>query len=286
MSRRSKAIRRKKITNVIKYLLLVLVFVWTLFPVFWMINTSFRAQNDAMAIPPNLLSPLTLDNYIYDIQNTPILQNLGNSAIVIFTSIGLSALIGVPAAYALGRITFRGSRNIAFWILSTRMTSRIAIIIPLFLTWLSLGLLETNAGNYIAISLTYLTFNLPLVVWMMRGFFEDIRKDIEEAAMLDGCSRLGSFTKIVFPLAMPGLVATIIVCFIFSWNEFFFAFLLSKSAAQTAPVAVLNFYNSQGILWGRMCAASVLVMAPVMIFALIIRKYMITGLTFGVFKAQ
>ena len=192
----------------------------------------------------------------------------------------LALLFGVPAAYSLSRWRFRGRHQVALWILATRMAPPIAFTIPFFLAYRYLGLIDSVAG----LVLIYLTFNLALVIWMMQTFFAGVPRQLEEAAWIDGCSVWGAFLRIALPLAAPGLAATAVICFILSWNDFFFALILTRTQAMTAPVAIVNFMQYEGWEWGKIAAGGTLVMLPVIVFTLLVRNYLVRGLTAGGLK--
>jgi multiple sugar transport system permease protein len=186
----------------------------------------------------------------------------------------------VPAAYALSRWAGRGKHALGFAILVTRMAPPIAFTIPFFLFYRWIGLLDTITG----LVLVYTSFNLPLVIWMMQPFFASVPISLEEAALVDGARTRTVFTKIVLPMVTPGIAATAILCFLYAWNDFFFALILTRTNARTAPVAVVNFMNYEGWEWGKIAAGGSLVMAPVLIFSLAVRRYLVSGLTAGAVK--
>jgi multiple sugar transport system permease protein len=192
----------------------------------------------------------------------------------------LALLLGIPAAYALSRWAERGKHALSFAILVTRMAPPIAFTIPFFLFYRWIGLLDTVTG----LVLIYTSFNLPLVIWMMQPFFETVPPSLEEAALVDGASTRTIFLKIVLPMVAPGIAATAILCFLYAWNDFFFALILTRTNARTAPVAVVNFMNYEGWEWGKIAAGGSLVMAPVLIFSLAVRRYLVSGLAAGAVK--
>jgi multiple sugar transport system permease protein len=186
----------------------------------------------------------------------------------------------VPAAYALSRWSGRASGTISLWILASRMAPPIAFTIPYFLAYRHLELLDTLAG----LTIIYLTFNLSLVIWMMRPFYDQLPRSLEEAAWIDGATMWQGFFRIILPLSGPGLAATAILCFLFAWNDFFFALILTRTEAMTAPVAVVNFMNYEGWEWGRIAAGGTMIMLPVLLFSFVVRRYLISGLTGGAVK--
>ncbi len=255
---------------------LVLLLV-VLLPVLWMLQMSFR-PSDAILSPELTFTP-TLDNYrALWTGNFP--GSFGNSLAASVISTLLSLLLGVPAAYSLSRWRFRARRRIALWILVTRMAPPIAFTIPFFLAFRFLHLLDTVAG----LVLIYLTFNLALVIWTMRSFFSSIPRSLEEAAWTDGAGVWQTFLRVTMPLSAPGLAATAILCFILSWNDFFYALILTRTNAMTAPVAIVNFMQYEGWEWGKIAAAGTLVMLPVVLFTLVVRSYLVQGIMAGGIK--
>ncbi|MGC2412058.1 MAG: carbohydrate ABC transporter permease [Stellaceae bacterium] len=245
-----------------------------LFPALWMLQLSFRAGGDIFDM--SLVFVPTFENY-RALWTGLFPGSLSNSLIVGLAATVLSLALGVPAAYALSRWRFRASRSIALWILATRMAPPVAFTIPFFLAYRFLGLLDTLAGLVVI----YLTFNLALVVWMMRNFFDGVPRALEEAAWIDGCGVWSGFYRIALPLAAPGLAATGVLCFILSWNDFFYALILTRTRAMTAPVAIVNFMQYEGWEWGKIAAGGTLVMLPVVAFSILVRHYLVRGLTAG-----
>jgi multiple sugar transport system permease protein len=192
----------------------------------------------------------------------------------------LALLVGVPGAYALSRVSIRHEKPLSLLILASRMAPPIAFTIPYFLAYRWMGLLDTRTG----LILIYLTFNISLVVWLMRSFFDACPRSLEEAAWVDGASLWQGFTRIMLPISGPGVAATAILCFLYSWNDFFFALILTRNQAMTAPVAVVNFMNYEGWEWGKIAAGGTMVMLPVLIFSILVRKFLISGMTTGAVK--
>ena len=207
-------------------------------------------------------------------------RSFTNSAIASTTSTLLALALGVPGAYALSRTTMRAEGALSLLILASRMAPPIAFTIPYFLAYRNLELLDTLTGLIII----YLTFNLSLVVWLMRSFFDACPRSLEEAAWIDGASMWQTFTRIILPISGPGLAATAILCFLYSWNDFFFSLILTRKEAMTAPVAVVNFMNYEGWEWGKIAAGGTMVMLPVLIFSIAVRKFLIHGMTAGAVK--
>ncbi|MEM7042520.1 MAG: carbohydrate ABC transporter permease [Pseudomonadota bacterium] len=259
-------------------LVLALVLI-ILFPFLWLLMMSFKTDSDIFAWPPVLLFSPTIDHYLALWQgNFP--KSFANSAIASIVSTALAMIAGVPGAYALSRTAMRSEKSLSLLILSSRMAPPIAFTIPYFLVYRHLDLLDTLTGLIII----YLTFNISLVVWLMRSFFDATPRSLEEAAWIDGATLWQGFTKIILPLSGPGLAATAILCFLYSWNDFFFALILTRTEAMTAPVAVVNFMNYEGWEWGKIAAGGTMVMLPVLIFSILVRKFLIQGMTAGAIK--
>jgi multiple sugar transport system permease protein len=250
------------------------VLLLVLLPLFWLVQLALRPAADAFS--DSLLFVPTLESFRALIHGS-FLRATANSLIVSSVSTLLALLIGVPAAYALTRWKFRARRHVAQWILLTRMAPPIAFTIPFYLAFRWLGLQDTLSGLIII----YLTFNLAIVIWLMQTFFEAIPVALEEAAWMDGCGVWQAFWRITLPLSAPGLAATGVLCFVFAWSDFFYALILTRTQAITAPVAIVNFLQYEGWEWTRIAAAGTLVMAPVLIFTLLVRNYLVRGLSAG-----
>lgn len=248
-------------------------------PFLWLLHMSVKTNAQIFQFPPPLWFTPTWDNYAA-LWSTGFRQSFVNSLVVSTASTLTAMIVGVPAAYALSRWVGRGGGTISLWILASRMAPPIAFTIPYFLAYRHLELLDTLTGLVII----YLTFNLALVIWMMRSFFEGVPRALEEAAWIDGSSVWGAFLRVALPLAAPGLAATAVLCFIFSWNDFFYALILTRTGAMTAPVAIVNFMQFEGWEWGKIAAGGTLVMLPVVVFSILVRRYLISGLTVGAVK--
>jgi multiple sugar transport system permease protein len=272
------------IKRFLKYLIILLALVATLAPVYWMITISFKREVDQFALPPKwfVFTP-TLEHYADAFIDRSFGQYLFNSLYVAVASTICALLIGTLAAYALARFRLPGNldRKLALWILSTRMFPAIVTAVPLFLIMRALWLVNTR----LSLIVVYTGLNLPFVVWMMRGFFAEVPRDLEEAAMVDGDSRLGAFWRVVLPLVAPGLAATAVFCLIVSWNEFLFALVLTQTDdAITLPVGIAGRVTQYGIKWGAMSAAAVVAMVPILGFALSVQRYLVRGLSLGAVK--
>lgn len=275
---------RRRSKTVLRYSLVLLALLAAVTPVYWMLTISLKQEVDQFAVPPRWFSFVpTLEHYVDAFVRRSFGQYLVTSAIVAVCSTGCALLIGTLAAYALARFSFprRLDRKLSLWILSTRMFPPIVTAIPLFLMMRDVGLLNTRTSLIIL----YTGFNLPFVVWMMRGFFLEVPRELEEAAMVDGDSRLGALRRILLPLVAPGLAATAVFCLIISWNEFLFALVLAQTdAAMTLPVGIAGRVTQYEIKWGVMSAAGVVAMLPILVFAMAVQKYLVRGLSLGAVK--
>ena len=271
--------RRISLNTAAVWIILAAGVIFFLFPIFWMVGTSFKYDVEYFTYPPVFFpSHLDLHNYsealVYGAG-----QGLRDSLIVALTSTTLSMVIGSLTAYSISR--FRtGGDSFSFWILSQRMLPPIAAVLPIFLLYREVKLLDTHLGLIIA----YMIFLLPLVVWLMKGFFDDLPPEIEEAALIDGCTRWGALFRVALPLVAPGLVATAFFCFIFSWNEFPLALILCRNSVRTLPVVIPGLMGGHDILWGAVSAASVMAILPVIALSIILQRFLVRGLTLGAVK--
>lgn len=251
-----------------------------LFPFICMLLASLRSRVDVIQ-PDRLFSaPFTLDNYRLLFSSGDLGPYFLNSAIVAVCTTIVSLILGSFAAYGFARYSWKKREDRAFWVLSQRFLPAMAVVIPFFLLASLFGLLDTR----LLLIICYTTFNIPFTIWMMRGFIEDLPVELEEAALVDGCTRLQAIRRIVLPLVLPGMTATAIFCIINSWNEFVFANFLTSIHAKTVPTSVMMYLSVSGVKWGEMAATGVLAVLPVFIFAICVQKYMIRGLTFGAVK--
>jgi len=275
-----KEVVKAKVKKIIFVVIATVVFGVILFPPVVLFLTSIKTELDALSFPPKWIFKPTLENYTEIFKFSPFAKYLLNSLTVASLNTGVVLVLGSFAAYSLARFRFKGAENLAFWILSIRMMPPVAAIIPIYIIMRNLHLLDTPWSLVI----TYLTFNLPFAVWMMRSFFQEIPREIEESALVDGCSIFRSFRSIALPLAAPGLAATGILTFIFSWNEFLFALILTGSKAVTLPVGITGYMKETGINWGYMTAGGALALIPVIVFTILVQKHLVKGLTMGALK--
>lgn len=258
---------------------LIIVALIAVFPLLYMLMVSLKSRVQTYDPGIWVFKP-TFENYIAVFRERDLLHYAKNSLIVVLATTAVSLILGSLAAYGFARFSFKKKEDLAFWVLSLRMLPPMATVIPFFVLARLTGLLDTH----VVLILAYLTFNIPFTIWMMRGFFEEIPRDIEEAALVDGCSHWQALIRVVLPLALPGLTATAIFCVIQSWNEFAFALFLTGVNARTLPTTVTFFLSVTGVIWGEMAAVGVVTALPVLIFAMLVQKYMIRGLTFGAVK--
>lgn len=257
-------------------LIIIAVCAFCAFPFFWMLLVSLKSGVQILDPSIWVFKP-TFENYKDAVMYRNILDYFKNSLIISIVTTVLSLFIGGLAAYGFARFEFKRREDTAFWVLSLRMLPPLATVIPFFVMAHLLKILDTH----LVLIICYLLFNIPFTIWMMRGFFEEIPEEIEEAAFMDGCGRFKTFIKVVLPLATPGLIATGIFCIINSWNEFVFALFLTSSDAITLPTTVTLFLSISGVAWGEMSAVGIITVVPVLLFAMVVQKYMIRGLTFG-----
>jgi len=261
---------------------LVLFTCWSAGPVIWLILSSVLEQKALIAQPPDL-SPqnFTLDNFSTVIGAAASLgRGIINSLIVAVFSTALALALGAPAAYALARLPVPRADNISFLILATQMLPGIAIAIPLFILISRLGLID----NVLSLGIVYLSFNLPIVIWILRGFFLGIPAGIEKAAAIDGAGIFATFWHIILPISLPPLSAAAVFAFVEAWNEFFFALILTRQQAQTTPLVIANFAGQYQTVFGQMMAAAVISVAPVILLAILFRNQIIRGFADGMMK--
>jgi multiple sugar transport system permease protein len=250
----------------------------SLFVFYWMIASSLKPANEIYAFPPRWVFLPTFKNYVAAVEMTPFFQYLFNSVIVALGSSLVGLLIGLPAAYSIAR--YRQGR-LGLIILIARIMPGVAYLVPLFVLFLKLHLV----GTYTSLILSHLVVTFPLTVWIMVGFFEDLPRELMEAAAIDGCSSIGTFLRVAVPLTLPGTATAGILSFIFSWNDFKMALILSNSQTRTLPVAVFNFVHEAYLEWGPMMAYATIIALPVMLLTLLVQRHIVSGLTMGGVKS-
>jgi multiple sugar transport system permease protein len=248
-----------------------------LFPFLWMLSSSFKTQVDIIAWPPKIFFEPTLANYEKVFGEQDFLKYFVNSTVVGTAAVGLSLLLGLPAAYSIARFA---QRRLAVFILLARLMPGISFLMPWYIVFSRLGLMD----SYTALILSHMLIALPIVVWIMSSYFATIPREMEESAMVDGATRQYAFLKIILPLAGPGIITATTLAFIFSWNNFMFSQVLSMEKTKTLPIAVYNFLSYAEVDWGGVMAAAVAIMAPAIVLTMIFQKYVVKGLTMGAVK--
>ncbi|MCC7161251.1 MAG: carbohydrate ABC transporter permease [Anaerolineae bacterium] len=305
-------------TGAVRAMVVVIVALIMLIPIFVMLATAFKSRPDVSASPPKVFFQPTLEGFLYLFTDRAIIApgrmaefqakadagamgflerlafdtgqeitgpsayvgRLTNSLIVAGVSTALSVLLGTLAGYAFSRFNMPGKDDLLFFILSTRMLPAVVVTIPLFLMYRQMGLYDTHLG----LILLYTVFNLSFAVWLMKGFFDEIPREYEEAALVDGYSRIQTFLKIVLPQSVSGIAATTVFCLIFAWNEYAFALMMTSERARTAPPSIPSMLGRGGIEWSAIAAGSLLFLIPVVIITFALRKYLLRGVTFGAIR--
>jgi multiple sugar transport system permease protein len=266
--------RGRRVRRASFYCALFLVLVVFIFPFFWMAFNSFKTHEKILEYPPAFVFTPTLDNFKNVLVQSHAVQYTWNSVLIAFGSLGVGMVLGLPAAYGIARY---GHRMLALGILVCRMIPGISFLVPWFIVFRALGLLDTYTGLVIA----HLVITVPLITWIMIGFFEEVPVELEEAARIDGCSRAGVFLRIALPLVRPGLVSAGILALIFTWNSFLFPLILAGVKTKTLPVLVYSFMTFDYLDLGGVYAASTLVTLPVIVMVLLVQRQFIRGLTLG-----
>ncbi len=275
-------VRRRKIRQVIVLTLLLAVVLLMIFPFIWMLSTSFKPPEEIFTPVPRWI-PLnpTWENFKNILYKTSFPRYFLNSVLVGFVTMLVSLVVTVFAGYALSRFNFRGKTAFSMWLLVSQMFPPVLLIIPIFVFMLKLGLVNT----YASLIITYTTFALPFSTWMLKAYFDTVPIDLEEAAKVDGCNQVQALTKIILPLAAPGIVTVALFIFVLAWHEYMFALTLtSTTEMRTLPVGISLFLGEFRVLWGSLMAGSVVVTAPVVVFFVYLQRYIVQGLTLGAVK--
>lgn len=253
-----------------------------LFPVVWMVLTSFKMPRDIFTTPPVFFFKPSIETYINYIAHADVPRRMVNT-IIVATGAGLISIVaGSMAGYALARVRLKGAATIGVLILLSRGVPPIALAVPMFLVARRLDLIDTH----ITLILAYCTFLIPYVMWLMRGFFKSLPQELEESAMIDGCTRFGAFVRVIVPISLPGLLSTLIFSVILAWEELLFALVLTKRFSATIPVSIAGIAGDtvNGANWAALAAVGTLTVVPVVIFALLVQKWLISGLADGATK--
>lgn len=283
MQNRPKYQLRHVAADSLLYIITAVTLIVIGFPAYWLITTAFKYEIDTIVSPPIIL-PLrgTLENFRLVVNAPDIVRFFTNSVVVALTSTGTAILLGSLAAYSLSKsyLSFAFRQVAMVWILVTRIYPPVTTAIPYFVIIRNLGISDTH----LALIMTHVTYALPFVIWLMLGFFQDLPQEIEKAAIVDGCSLWQRFSQVVLPLTLPGIAVTAIFTFIYSWNEFLYASMLTSVNAKTLPVVIAGYMSDKFLRWGEMSALASLMILPVMIFAAFTQRYLVRGLTFGAVK--
>ncbi len=273
---KTRRLNKIRILEIARLLMIVFVVFTILFPVLWVLLASFKSPGDLMRVPPVVVFQPTLTNYIV-VAGEGFLFYFKNSAIIAISSVALSLIVGVPAAFGLSRFSMKGEGGIMLYVLSVRFMPYIIFALPLFFLMNRLGVIGTHGG----LIFVYIIISLPIVIWLMKSFFDSVPRNIDEAAALDGASTFRIFWQIVLPCALPGLATVTILSLIFAWNEYLFALVLSGRDAQTLTVGLTRFLGGMetAVRWGMLSAWSIAVIAPVVLMALMVNRQLRRGFT-------
>jgi multiple sugar transport system permease protein len=271
------------------YLAVAGIVVWTIAPYIWLIISSFSFKIDLLTVPLRWIpSRLTLENYYSlffmrgseSVNARLFIHSLGNSAFVSATTMFICLILGVLAAYAIARLRFKGSNLMVYMMMATQLVPPIVLVVPMYVIMRRFDLLDKRMGLIVV----DISIVLPLVIWLMRGYFVSIPSELEDAARIDGCTHLGALVRVILPLSGPGLVSVMIFAFIAAWNEYLYAFIFTNVDAKTLPVLIGEFSTKLGLEYLRIAAAGVLASLPPVILALVFQRFIIRGLTAGAIK--
>jgi len=281
MVKTGKIQKKRRIEKILRYGIIFFILFIFLFPFYWTIATSLKTRVVAWSMPPVFWFKPGFHNYWKVLVERNFLHFIKNSFIVAIGSTALALLIGTPAAFAFTRL--KGTtiyRNIFVLILGGYLVPAMVVAVPLYIIASKVGF----AGSYFVIILAHTLFNLAFLIWLLRGFFDGIPSDLEEAAILDGCSYFGALVRVIIPIATPGLIAGVTLTFILSWNDFLYGLVLTTLDTRTVPVAISQFLTPHAVIWGEITAVGTLSVIPVVIFSIILQKWVIRGLTLGAVK--
>jgi multiple sugar transport system permease protein len=271
---------RKMIGTIIRYTLIILVLLLFSFPIYWLVMMSFKSNVEIFEIPPKFLVAPNLGGYFRVFNEANFTKYFTSSLIVAAGTIGMTFSCGIFAAYSFSRFNFRGKKLLKLIILSFRMMPAVILLIPLFIIFKRMRLLDTHPGMI----LTYTAFLLPFTIWMLAGYLDDIPKEIDESAFIDGCGYTKIIMLMIIPMAAPGMAAIAILVFGWSWNEFLLASLLTSSRSRTLPLIIQYFLGEHSPRWNDVSAVCTIMVVPIVIGILFFQKYMVRGLTLGAVK--
>ncbi len=268
--------RISRLELAVRLMILTAFLVFFLFPFYWMIATSLKTQVDAFSIPPKWMFAVTLENYVKVLTETSFLKEARNSLVAALLNVVVTIALALPASYSMSRFK-TGGKDLLFWFLSIRMIPPIVGAIPLFVLAAKFRLID----GFAILPILYIVINMPFAVWMLKSFIDEVPKEIEESARIDGCSTFAVIWRIILPVVRPGLFATAVFCFILAWNEFLLANIFTRRAAVTLPVAISRFITEKQILWGYIAAAATLSTVLPITLLVLFRRNLVRGLTAG-----
>ena len=272
----NKTFYKKLFFTVVAWLAGGLIF----FPILWMLLTSFKTEVEAVATPPSLFFRPTLENYVAVRQRADYFRFAGNSIVISVGSTILALAFGVPAAYAMAFFTSRRTKDTLLWMLSTKMLPPVGVLVPIYLLFRDLRLLDTKLGLIIVDAMA----NLPIVVWMLYAFFKEVPREILEAARMDGAALKDELYYLLLPLSLPGIASTSLLAIILAWNEAFWSLNLTGANAAPLTAFIASFSSPEGLFWAKLSAASSMAIAPILIFGWMSQRQLVRGLTFGAVK--
>ncbi len=276
---RDAILTRSWLSKTILYLILAIFLIFVLFPIVWLAFSSVKTHYQTLVLPPKIVFKPNLDAY-KKIITGGMFKSFKNSLIVAVVDIILALVLSIPAAYSLARFKSKFNENIGFWFLSIRMAPAFGVIVPIYIVIRNLRVLDT----IIAVNVAHLLINMPFAIWLLKGYFEELPVEIEESALIDGATRFQALIKVVLPTSMPMVISVAILTFMFSWNEFLFAFVLTSNRGVTVPVLVASLAGTMTFDWPLMCAVSIGAMVPAFIFVFVVQRYIVRGLTLGAIK--
>lgn len=281
MNKKSKYRFSQVVNTSLRFIITFVALVYILFPFLWLLLSGFKLPVQLFISPPEIWpNPFVISNYIKVLQDASFIDSVKNSVIVASFTTVFSLIIGTLGAYAYARISFRGKQTVFLTILGSQMIPFVVILIPLFIVMRKLNLID----KYLGLILSYGTFSVPYAIWLLQAFFRSIPVELDDAARVDGCTRLGSIIKIILPLSAPGLIATGIFIFIGAWNQYIMAVVLSGSTTRTFPVRMAQYIAEDRFMFEEMYPAAILGTLPVLILVLVFQKYIVKGLTEGGIK--
>jgi sorbitol/mannitol transport system permease protein len=272
----NRALRRKWTWTVVAWAIALLVF----FPILWMVITSFKTEIEAVSTPPKLFFTPTLENYVAVQQRADYFRYAWNSIFLSFGSTLLALLIAVPASYAMAFFPTRRTKDSLVWMLSTKFMPPVGVLVPIYIIFRDLHLLDVKLGLLVV----YMLINLPIVVWMLFSFFKEVPREILEAGRMDGAAARDELYHLLLPLTLPGIASTSLLAVILSWNEAFWSLNLTASQAGPLTFFIASFSSPEGLFWAKLSAASTMAIAPILVFGWMSQRQLVRGLTFGAVK--